>query len=46
MPKCGFNRFALHFLEIPFRHGSSPVDLMHIFKTPFPKNTSGELLLP
>ena len=27
------------------RHGCSPVDLLHIFKTPFPKNTPGWLLL-
>ena len=27
------------------RHGCSPVDLLHILRTPFPKNTSGRLLL-
>ena len=27
------------------RHGCSPVKLLHIFRTPFPKNTSGWLLL-
>ena len=34
--------------ELPlsdFWHGRSPVNLLHIFRTPFPKNTSGELLL-
>ena len=38
MPKCDFNKVALH--------GCSPVNLLHIFGTPFPKNTSGRLLLP
>ena len=28
------------------RHGCSPVNLVHIFRPPFPKNTSGWLLLP
>ena len=28
-----------------FPHGFSPVNLLHIFRTPFPKNTSGRLLL-
>ena len=27
------------------RHGYSSVNLLHIFKTPFSKNTSGRLLL-
>ena len=27
------------------RHGCSPVNLLHIFRTPFPKNTSGGLFL-
>ena len=40
MPKCNFN-----FIEITLRHGCSPVNLLHIFRTPFPKNTSGRLLL-
>ena len=34
-----------NFIEIAFRHGYSPVNLLHIFKTPFPKNTSGRVLL-
>ena len=37
MPKCDFNKFA--------KHGCSPVILLHIFRTPFFKNTSGRLLL-
>ena len=31
--------------EIILQHGCSPVNLLHIFKTPFPKNTSGKLLI-
>ena len=31
--------------EITLRHGCSPVYLLHIFWTPFLKNTYGELLL-
>ena len=34
-----------NFNEIALRHGCSPVNLLHIFRTPFPKNTSGWLLL-
>ena len=34
-----------NFIEITLRHGSSPVNLQHILRTPFPKNTSGHLLL-
>ena len=45
MPKCDFNKFASNFIEIALRHGCSPVNLLHIFKTPFLKNTSGRLLL-
>ena len=47
MPKCDFNKVALlcNFIEITLRHGCSPVNLLHIFRTPFPRNTSGWLLL-
>ena len=31
-------------IEITLRHGWSPVDLLYIFRTSFPKNTSGGLL--
>ena len=41
MPKCDFNKVA----KQPFRHGCSPVNLLHIFKTPFPRNNPGGLLL-
>ena len=39
MAKCDFNK------EIKIWHGCSPVNLLHIFRTPFYKNTSGGLLL-
>ena len=35
MPKCDFNK----------KKKSYPVNLLHIFKTPFPKNTGGRVLL-
>ena len=35
----------INFIEIALRHGCSPVNLLHIFRTPFPKNTLGRLLL-
>ena len=34
-----------NFIEITLRHGCSPVNMLHIFRTPFSKNTSGWLLL-
>ena len=34
-----------NFIEITLPHGCSPVNLLHIFRTPFTKNTSGWLLL-
>ena len=40
MQKYDFNKVALQL-----RHGCSLINLMHIFRTPFPKNTSGWLLL-
>ena len=45
MPKCDFNKVASNFIEITLSHGCSPVNLQHIFRTHFPKNTSGWLLL-
>ena len=30
-----------NFIEITLRHGCSPANLLHIFRTPFPKNTFG-----
>ena len=38
MPKCDFNKIAL-------QHRCSPVNLLHIFRTPFPRNAFGGLLL-
>ena len=35
-----------NFTEIALRHGCSPVNLLHIFRTPFYKNTCEWLLLP
>ena len=34
-----------NFTEITLRHRCSPVNLLHIFRIPFLKNTSGGLLL-
>ena len=34
-----------NFVEIALRHGCPPVNLLHILRTPFFKNTSGWLLL-
>ena len=34
-----------NFIEITLRHGCSLVNLLHIFRTPASKNTSGGLLL-
>ena len=45
MPKCDFNKLLCNFIEIALQHGCFPVNLLHIFRTPFSKNTSGRLLL-
>ena len=45
MSKCGLNKVAFNFIEITLRHGCSPVNLLHIFRTPFPNKTCGSLLL-
>ena len=34
-----------NFIEITLRHGCSPINLLQIFRTPFPTKTSGGLLL-
>ena len=34
-----------NFIEITLEHGCSPVNLLHIFRIPSLKNTSGRLLL-
>ena len=41
-PKCDF---ICNFIQITLRHGCSPANLLHIFRTPFPRNTFGWLLL-
>ena len=41
MPKCELSPL----IEVALRHGCSPVSLLHIFRTSFPKNSSGWLLL-
>ena len=38
-------KFLCNFIEITLWHRCSPVNLLHIFRTPFSKDTSGELLL-
>ena len=40
-----FNKVAFSFIEIALRHGCSPVNLLYIFITPFPKITSEQLPL-
>ena len=37
MPRCDFNKVA--------KNGCSPVNLLHIFRIPFPKSSSGGLPL-
>ena len=39
MLKCDFNKVACNFIDITLQHGCSPVNLLHIFRTPFLKNT-------
>ena len=38
-------KWQSNFTEITFRHGYSPVNLLHIFRVSFLYNTSGDLLL-
>ena len=42
MPKCDFNKVANTHAEV---HECSPVNLPHIFRTSFLRNTSGWLLV-
>ena len=39
MPKCDFNKVVKQTIEITLSHGCSPVNLLHIFRTPFRRNT-------
>ena len=38
-------KLLCNFIKVTPRHGCSPVNLLHIFRTPFLKNTSEGLLL-
>ena len=38
-------KLLCNFIEVALRHGYSPVTLLHIFRTPFSKDTSIRLLL-
>ena len=38
-------KLLCNFFKIALQHGYSPVNLLHIFRTTFSKNTSGWLLL-
>ena len=45
MPNVISIKLLCNFIEITLRHGCSPVNLLHIFRTPFLKNISEWLLL-
>ena len=45
MPKCDFNKVALQLYRNRIAAGCSPINLLHVFRAPFPKNTSERLLL-
>ena len=45
MPKCYFNKAAKQIIEITLWHEFSLLNLRHNFRTSFPKNNYGELLL-
>ena len=45
MSKYDFDKVEKQFFAITLRHGCYLVNLLHIFRTSFPKNTSGGLLL-
>ena len=45
MPSAISIKLQNNFIEIALRHGCSPVNLLHIFRTPFQQNTSEGLLL-
>ena len=35
MPKCDFNKVAKQLIDNALRHERSPVNLLHIFRTPY-----------
>ena len=39
IPKFNFNKIAKQLFQITFRQGRSPVNLLHIFRTPFLQNS-------
>ena len=45
MPKCNLIKLLCNFIEIALGHGCSPVNLLHIFRTPFTKNTLDDCFL-
>ena len=46
MPMCDvIAEVQSNFIEIALRYGCSPINLLHIFRTSFLKNTSGWLLM-
>ena len=45
MPKCNFNKLQSNFIKLALQYECSPVNLPHIFRTPFPKSTYGQMLL-
>ena len=45
IPVITGEHYQSNFIEITFRHWLPLVNLLHIFRRPFPKNTSGMLLL-
>ena len=45
MSRCDFNKVALQLYRDNTSAWVSPVNLLHIFRIPFLKNTSGRLLL-
>ena len=42
--KLLLTKLLCNFIEVALRHGCFPVNLLHFFRTSFPKNTSGRLL--
>ena len=45
MPKYDSKKLQRNFIKITLSHGCFHVKLLHIFRTPFPNNTYGGLLL-
>ena len=45
MLMCHFSKVASNFIEVSLRHGCSPANLLHIFRTPFLKSNLEWLLL-